>query len=232
MYYLEIPSDQVPEIPLNLYLGFNQDVDFCVWVLTIDGLKSAPFDQHEAGNRCLQNLGLTVEQWQQWIFRVVVWQDPRLVWNQKVTPSELNANTTLEISQFELDHDRFVRDQYEGAIALLPDDMSLEKEGTAVALWQGSVEIAQQLQALWQEYQSQVRPSARIQWMTQHNYDAIVEQIQSFKSTLPLLDLHFVRYPQVRSCPCTPIAGILSISDDATVQAVEEQVYAISQQLS
>jgi hypothetical protein len=110
--------------------------------------------------------------------------------------------------------------------------MSLEKEGTALALWQGSIEIAQQLQALWQAYQGQVRSSARVQSMMQHDYHAIVEQIQRFKSTLPLLDLHFVRYPSVRSYSCTPVAGIISIAEDATVQEVEEQVYAIAQRLS
>ena len=44
-------------------------VDFAVWVLEHDGLQVSPFNKHSEmlGNRLLQDLGFTADNWQSWL---------------------------------------------------------------------------------------------------------------------------------------------------------------------
>lgn len=51
--------------------GSNPTVDFCLWVLQVDGLHVPPFDQHPDGDGSLRTLGLTEEAWQTWFLRAL-----------------------------------------------------------------------------------------------------------------------------------------------------------------
>jgi hypothetical protein len=52
--------------------GFREpSLDFCLWILQVDGLRVPPFDQHPDGDRSLRTLGLTAEDWQSWFRRVI-----------------------------------------------------------------------------------------------------------------------------------------------------------------
>jgi hypothetical protein len=51
--------------------GSDPTVDFCLWVLQIDGLHVSPFDQHPNGDGSLRALGLTEDSWQMWFLRVL-----------------------------------------------------------------------------------------------------------------------------------------------------------------
>lgn len=68
---------------LNWYIedGFNEAVDFCVWVLEQSGLQVYPFDQHSPFDSAAQAAGLTPFTWQCWFTTVVLLQDPVLAWN-------------------------------------------------------------------------------------------------------------------------------------------------------
>lgn len=68
---------------LNWYIedGFNEAVDFCVWVLEQSGLQVYPFDQHSPFDSAAQAAGLTPFTWQRWFTTVVLLQDPVLAWN-------------------------------------------------------------------------------------------------------------------------------------------------------
>ena len=46
-------------------------IDFCLWVLQVDGLHVPPFDQHPDGDGSLRASGLTAEDWQSWLLRVM-----------------------------------------------------------------------------------------------------------------------------------------------------------------
>ena len=46
-------------------------LDFCLWVLQVDGLRVPPFDQHPDGDGSLRAIGLTAENWQAWFLRVI-----------------------------------------------------------------------------------------------------------------------------------------------------------------
>lgn len=71
-----------PEVPWAIDQSFNTFVDFCIWVLEIDGLQVPPFDQHPEGNRILQNQGLNADNWRQWLATVVALQDWILRWHE------------------------------------------------------------------------------------------------------------------------------------------------------
>ena len=51
--------------------GSDPVVDFCIWVLQVDGLHVPPFDQHPDGDGSLRALGLTEDAWQTWFLRVL-----------------------------------------------------------------------------------------------------------------------------------------------------------------
>jgi hypothetical protein len=51
--------------------GSDSTVDFCLWVLQVDGLRVPPFDQHPDGDGSLRALGLTEDAWQNWFLRVL-----------------------------------------------------------------------------------------------------------------------------------------------------------------
>lgn len=51
--------------------GSDPTVDFCLWVLQVDGLHVPPFDQHPDGDGSLRALGLTANDWQTWFLRVL-----------------------------------------------------------------------------------------------------------------------------------------------------------------
>lgn len=51
--------------------GSDPTVNFCLWVLQVDGLYVPPFDEHPDGDGSLRALGLTTDDWQTWFLRVL-----------------------------------------------------------------------------------------------------------------------------------------------------------------
>ena len=91
MYKVGI-DDQKPDSCV-LHQGFNLDVDFCIWVLEVDGLQVPEFDKHHPGNGVLRASGMDAESWQFWVKRVVLLSDQRLNW--RVENSQTELSTTL-----------------------------------------------------------------------------------------------------------------------------------------
>jgi hypothetical protein len=48
--------------------------NFCIWVLTVDGLRVAPFDLHPSGDESLQIRGLNADMWERWFTETVIGQ--------------------------------------------------------------------------------------------------------------------------------------------------------------
>lgn len=46
-------------------------IDFCTWVLRIDGLRVPPFDTHADGRHFLQVVGMTADDWRTWFHTVL-----------------------------------------------------------------------------------------------------------------------------------------------------------------
>lgn len=56
-------------------VGFDMDLDFCVWLLERDGLRVPPFDQHPDGTGELRALGMNAENWSAWFHAVALAPD-------------------------------------------------------------------------------------------------------------------------------------------------------------
>lgn len=61
--------------------GFNLRVDFCIWVLELDGLQVSPFNRHRDGSGNLRARGMNSDSWQSWVRRIVLLLDQRLHWH-------------------------------------------------------------------------------------------------------------------------------------------------------
>lgn len=57
--------------PWRISLSNNPDIDFTVWVLRRDGLRTADFDSHADGDASLRAAGLTQTNWLAWFEQVV-----------------------------------------------------------------------------------------------------------------------------------------------------------------
>lgn len=64
-------------------IGFNAAIDFCVWILEVDGLHVSPFNVHPDGNKSLRASGLNADNWRSWFAKVASSQ------NQQQSPSTL-----------------------------------------------------------------------------------------------------------------------------------------------
>lgn len=244
VYYVEhIPpiSDRM-ETPFALAKGFNRKLNFCVWVLRKDGLQVAPFDAHPDGDHRLQALGLDAEQWLRWVSRVAATQDRRLFplppiadphHTEELVAREL-ADLEVAIQQAaehgfactERDREILRRNRIElvnyrvnghlQALQHLPQGVS--RSMTPIELWDGSVELKERLQELWDEYQQDdlefnghgFSPSNAVM----SDDESLLQQslkAEDMMQKLPALDLCLVSYPAYRSlfCPLTVvIAGI------------------------
>lgn len=177
MYLPKLNSPQ--EEPDNFWFyetTFNEHIDFCVWVLQVDGLSVPPFSHHPDGDRTLQNHGLNAESWQAWLARVVIIQDPRLYFHVPNISEELQENELMKKSQIEhmvelgglsqdeveqIDWLRFrsyvlkrlewQEQQYQLAVELLGD---LPRNVTSPELWNGDAAVKEKLRELWQRYRS------------------------------------------------------------------------------
>lgn len=76
-----LPFTLAPDLSWYIEDGFNEAIDFCVWVLEQSGLQVYPFNQHPAFDSVAQAAGLTPIAWQRWFTTVVLLQDPVLSWN-------------------------------------------------------------------------------------------------------------------------------------------------------
>lgn len=85
--------------------GSDPTVDFCLWVLQVDGLHVPPFDQHPEGDGSLRALGLTALDWETWFLRVLDPQSAHAMWRtsgsctwQPISPApgNLTQNTSSD----------------------------------------------------------------------------------------------------------------------------------------
>lgn len=109
--------------------GFNMMVDFCIWVLEVDGLQVPPFDQHPEGDGSLRAVGPDALQWQSWLIRVVNLQyEQRQVHMKRVAEDPFNTQKRDTTALF------------------------IPEVHNPPAAWTGSAAIGQRLAELWEQY--------------------------------------------------------------------------------
>ncbi|HZU67383.1 MAG TPA: hypothetical protein VFA09_08895 [Ktedonobacteraceae bacterium] len=175
--------------------GFNMAVDFCVWVLEIDGLHVPPFDHHTGGDGSLQASGLNTEQWQSWFARVI---------NAQETQRQRFQQRAKEDPQ----HSQKDLSKWLIAEAHLP-----------AAAWQGDATVGNQLTTLWNQYgplSNERRSWERDLSRQLHKAEAgarkrLYDELLPYSNGIPSLTIHFINYPQPLDYLLPPSTIIMTI---------------------
>ncbi|MDV3347973.1 hypothetical protein D0962_33950 [Leptolyngbyaceae cyanobacterium CCMR0082] len=167
----------------SISINTSPAVDFCIWVLEIDGLNVAPFDKHSDGNGSLRETGMTCHSWQSWLNEIVVLRDPRLSWqvpslqteiNKKVATDmemiprilEMNPNispSSISVQSLEARHRKLLEwqeSQHQIALNSIPQLLGRsnlpERPSNPVEYWRHDVDVKLLLEKLWLEYNSRI----------------------------------------------------------------------------
>lgn len=145
---------------------FNLKIDFCIWVLKVDGLHVPPFDKHSEGNRVLTNLGLEAEAWHSWLLKVVATQDPYfldtgtreeyIAWAESDLAVLQKAKSLGKLNIDEYEYQRrenkiIARIQKYHLAAEIADPFCRSCDPPGI--WMGNSEVGKILWDLWQSYQ-------------------------------------------------------------------------------
>ena len=223
--------------------NFNIHVNFCIWVLLVDGLLVPPFISHLDGNRCLQKRGLNPRSWQYWLETVVATQDYRLskYWQIEDLQSELEK----QLSEWQVMIDLGIKNnpnivsskldwvalrssieadlnwkyqQYQQAAKRAGN---LSCNTTPPEAWNGNSSIREQLDKLWVEYQDLNYSYTPISDTREQIVKYLLAQedpglhlIEKFENRLEALLFHFIDYPVDIEYPISPISVLISISQE------------------
>ncbi|MDJ0712860.1 MAG: hypothetical protein QNJ54_01410 [Prochloraceae cyanobacterium] len=219
------------EAPWGVSEGFSLDIDFCIWVLEVDGLQVPPFNKHPDGNRVLRAKGMEAKSWKTWVKTVALLLDQRLNWHVE------DIETSLEESQESFDRmasnaamgdiDRsqqrmglasyytWKEQQYQQAIAAAREVYSGSDLtwGAQVPpeLWNGSPAVKVALKELWQQYLS-IGCKER-EWSRDSTTDKFWKVLKPYATKIPALELHFVAYPAAVEYVVPPVSAILSFTN-------------------
>ncbi len=172
-------------------------VDFCIWVLEVDGLRVPPFDSHADGDGSLRTAGLDASEWQSWLIRIVNLQDEqrqRLQQGSKEDPLQTHKD--------------------------LPKRLIAEAHHPAAA-WQGNAAVGNRLATLWDQYGplSNDRRSWEYKLTRQlHKAESgakkrLYDELQPYASRIPTLTIHFVHYSQPLDYLVPPVSVIMTIQE-------------------
>ncbi|MBE9053665.1 hypothetical protein IQ243_25345 [Nostocales cyanobacterium LEGE 11386] len=234
-----LATDTKTEIENNWFLdrAFNNHVDFCIWVLKIDGLRVPPFDQHSDGNRILQDKGLDVESWQSWLAKVVATQDYRLHFQvpdlhakvaeelaslQALTAQMVQQGGTIpvidwSIVQLSLENVyTWKNEQYQEAVQQVG---SLSTQTIPPDIWEGKAEVRDLLRDLWQQYQLVPnKTNTGIEHLLAIDNRVAMEnlylQLNQYRTRLKALQFFLVNYPKPVEYLVPPFSAILSLADE------------------
>ena len=220
------------EQPWDLSQGSNRKVNFCVWILQVDGLQLNPFTHHAHGNRILQELGLDAQAWTLWVRNVVASQSNRLLWHipdiSAKVERELEAWQEFETRTFvSLMREReqleryfhWQEQQYQEAKAIAG---SFSRAMSPDRIWQGNSRIRDRLHFLWREYCQQRKNN------TEGNADifgggapisSFYQDLQiQFSTKIPGLRVEYVSYPVPVFFPVPPMTILVTKVGDLPIE--------------
>jgi hypothetical protein len=234
-----------PEVDWRIDHGFNNSVDFCIWVLEIDGLRVPPFDQHPEGNRILQNVGVNADSWRQWLSTVVALQDSILLRNE-IFPDQslwieeqLNVNNSMylefkqhpEWSNVQIDlaamrssmlnHSVILEQQYQAAFAKVSHlpGKPIDYRDKPFDVFPGSAEIKEILVSLWQHY-IQISEQERAETPYRRETRRITgDGGKKELWGLDYLNIYTVRYPVPVEYFVPSVSVIISLANNLVVKS-------------
>lgn len=234
------------EQPWDLNQGSNRNVDFCVWVLQVDGLQFHPFTHHASGNRILQKLGLDVQTWTTWVRNVVASQSNQLLWHIP----DITARVERELEDLrEFEHRtpislrqereklklyfRWQEQQYQEAkaiaesfsIKMLPDE-----------IWQGNGRIRDSLKSLWLEYCQQRIDNAEGKadiFGDANPISSFYQDLQTqFFNQIPGLRIEHVGYPVPLFFPVPPMTVLVARARELPIERLKPLLFKSVEKLT
>ncbi len=216
------------KFPWGFSYSFNLMVDFCVWVLEIDGLRIPPFVQHSDGNKILQKADIKPEDWLLWLILVVKLQDQRLNWrvenlqalitetftSVKLINSQQNQviESLKEPSLIAKNLNWLDRQYQEAAVSI----KQFSREEIPPNLWVGNPEVGKTLKKLWQHYLRELNKrdtQERQQAEQTENMENLWQELQSFRTRLPPLQIYQISYLAPVEYVIPPASIIVSIKN-------------------
>jgi hypothetical protein len=198
------------------FLSSSSWVDFCVWILRIDGLQFPPFTSHKSGNRCLRNLGFDEEQWKKWVHKIALLNDDRLLGldENSLEEDSLEENggfpTTEEWIKYNHLLKKFLLEQRELAISLLPKNyLSLNGSDWRDA-WDGDSKILEKLIDLHNQWES-VKDN-EVSHIISEAADAIFSDPLLQHEQISIFRINLISYPTPVIYPLCTSSGILGVS--------------------
>ena len=175
--------------------GFNLSIDFCVWILEVDGLHVPPFTHHPRYVGQLQTIGLTAATWYGWLERVVALQ---------------------------VDCDRQASAR-RGTDALF-ELMGSHPAYTPARAWPGDLHIREQLTEQWDRYlEVSNRRREREQPLLIPDgpklQPTLWEALEPYRTRLEMLKVYLVGYPVAVEHSVPPVSLLIAIGGQEFDQA-------------
>lgn len=202
------------EPPWALKESFSPEIDFCIWVLEVDGLRVPPFDRHAEGDGSLRARSMNAEDWQSWVTRIVLLLDQRLLWHIEDQQSSV-ASSLKKLKAWQ-------EQQYQQAATAVrqiygeshPPNIWISNPSD---IWDGEPSVGELLRELWSRYQS-VFGERENNWSeqlvqapgSQRLYDALIP----YQTRIASLALYLVAYPEPVEYLVPPVSAILSVNNE------------------
>lgn len=176
--------------PWLLHYDSNCMVDFCLWVLTKDGMQIHPFGAHPPGDHSLSLRGMYPQEWLEWLVKVVHLQEQP----EPIIPGSLqNLSGT--------------------------SPLTLPAAFDPVGMWEGNFQVKQRLQELWDEYQPLMSARKKwMRSLAAQLRDAgqqIWRDLQPYRTHIPSLTIHFVTYSQQVALLVSPVSMIITVVNNS-----------------
>jgi hypothetical protein len=214
-------NDEFEETLHLFYNSFVLKIDFCIWVLLLDGLSVPPFTQHPKGNRMLQTLGFDSESWIAWMQRVVNTCDQRLTRKRNNLPpqayveeamafyeAQTKQDKRIDLAAKRIRAEKIVYSYFDLEASVYPFGW----ESHPADIWTGEPKIGEALRELWQKYLELVEEEGH--GTTQSGWFGLPEefsrQLDGICQNLFCLHIYQVEYPYPVGCAVPPNAILLS----------------------
>ncbi len=203
--------------PWSYRLDFNMMVDFCIWVLQIDGLHASPFDQHPDGDGSLRAAGLTGEDWRSWLQSVINLQDDqqqRL--SQRALADPLNP----------------------------PKDLSslfLPETHHPPSAWNDNDAVRNRLAELWEHYgpisnqrkKREMGMSRALHKEERQSGTRLYDELRPYHARIPPLTIYLVSYEQPLDYVIPPATLMMTMQEcQPEAQEFRERVLAAATELA
>lgn len=204
----------------------DTEVDFCIWVLEVDGLHVSPFEYHTGGDGSLRAAGLDGESWQNWLEGMIRLKDQSHYAVQRHALQTANDACRLLLEKGGLPNDP----QSEGAQQYMQThqhefmelwhqarqaqpDLLFPKTVVPPETWSGNPAVGKRLSELWEQYE--LISKRRLAWgkafqTTGNGETNLWQDLEPYHTRLDSLMIHFAEYSQEQDYPVAPRSIVMT----------------------